>query len=187
MRMRVRAAPRTGAMDEEASERVERMRSSLLSCRLTRPQVSLTEAAPRRRFGTVCSEPVRFFGVYFRTMCAESGPARVGAGPLESGSDDADQKARCRIACLTSAMALVISMPRGQASVQLKVVRQRHTPSLSLRISRRMSPPSSRESKMKRCAVTLAAGPKYCPSVQNTGHDEVQAAQRMHFVVSSKA
>src|SRR5699024_3608297 len=112
-----------------------------------------------------------------------SGP-RGGGG---SGPDHMDQKARCRIACLTSAMALVTSMPRGQASVQLKVVRQRHTPSLSLRISRRMSPPSSRESKMKRCALTIAARPKYCPSVQNTGHDEVQAAQRMHFVVSSKA
>ena len=30
---------------------------------------------------------------------------------------------------LTSWIALVTSMPRGQASVQLKVVRQRHTPS----------------------------------------------------------
>ena len=50
-----------------------------------------------------------------------------------------------------------------------------------------MSPPSSRESKMKRCALTIAAGPKYWPSVQNTGHDEVHAAQRMHFVVSSNA
>src|SRR5699024_5472670 len=61
-------------------------------------------------------------------------------------------------------------MPRGQASVQLKIVRQRQTPSLSLRISRRMSPPASRESKMKRCALTMAAGPKYCPSVQKTRH-----------------
>ena len=42
------------------------------------------------------------------------------------------------------------------------------------------------ESKMKRCALTIAAGPKYWPSVQNTGHDEVHAAQRMHLVVSSK-
>src|SRR5699024_1014809 len=42
MRMRVRMAPRTGAMSEEASERVERMRSSLLSSRLVGPQVSLT-------------------------------------------------------------------------------------------------------------------------------------------------
>src|SRR5699024_4012661 len=112
-----------------------------------------------------------------------SGPPEGGG----SGPDHMEQKTRCRIDWSTSAMALVTSMPRGQASVQLKVVRQRHTPSLSLRISRRMSPPSSRESKMKRCALTIAAGPKYCPSVQNTGHDEVQAAQRMHFVVSSKA
>jgi hypothetical protein len=39
---------------------------------------------------------------------------------------------------------------------------------------------------MNRCAFTIAAGPKYCPSVQNTGQDDVHAAQRMHFVVSSK-
>src|SRR5690606_17780060 len=90
------------------------------------------------------------------------------------------------IACFTSAIAWVIWMPRGHASVQLKVGRQRHTPSLSLRMSRRVSAPSSRESKMKRCALTMAAGPKYCPSVQNTGQLEVQAAHRMHLVVSSK-
>jgi hypothetical protein len=56
-------------------------------------------------------------------------------------------------------------MPRGQASVQLKVVRQRQTPSLSLRISSRWSVPSSRLSKMNRCAPTMACGPKYFPSV----------------------
>src|ERR1700712_5925507 len=77
-------------------------------------------------------------------------------------------------------------MPRGQASVQLKVVRQRHTPSFSLRISRRWVAPSSRLSKMNRWALTIAAGPKYCPSVQNTGHEDVHAAHRMHLVVSSK-
>src|SRR5699024_6468677 len=37
------------------------------------------------------------------------------------------------------------------------------------------------------CAVTIAAGPKYWPSVQKTGQDEVQAAHRMHLVVSSNA
>ena len=89
------------------------------------------------------------------------------------------------MAFLTSWIAFVTSIPRGQASVQLKVVRHRHTPSLSLRISRRCDPPSSRLSKMNRCAFTIAAGPKYCPSVQNTGQDDVHAAHRMHFVVSS--
>ncbi len=39
---------------------------------------------------------------------------------------------------------------------------------------------------MKRCAATIAAGPKYASSVQNTGHDEVHAAHRMHFVPWSK-
>ena len=84
------------------------------------------------------------------------------------------------IARLTSWIAFVTSMPRGHASVQLKVVRQRHTPSLSLRISSRCAAPSSRESKMKRCALTMAAGPKYYPSVQKTGQDDVRAAHRMH-------
>src|SRR5690606_37082467 len=89
-------------------------------------------------------------------------------------------------ACFTSAIAFVTSMPRGHASEQLKVVRQRHTPSLSLRMSRRTDAASSRESKMKRCALTIAAGPKYWPSVQKTGQLEVHAAHRMHLVVSSK-
>ncbi|AID06390.1 ribonuclease [Mycobacterium tuberculosis] len=61
---------------------------------------------------------------------------------------------------LTSWIALVTSMPRGQDSVQLNVVRQRHTPSTSLRMSRRSAAASSRLSKMKRCALTIAAGPK---------------------------
>ena len=39
---------------------------------------------------------------------------------------------------------------------------------------------------MKRCALTIAAGPKYWPSFQNTGHEDVHAAHRMHLVVSSK-
>jgi len=39
---------------------------------------------------------------------------------------------------------------------------------------------------MKRWAFTIAAGPKYWSSAQKTGHEVVQAAQRMHLVVSSK-
>ncbi len=76
-------------------------------------------------------------------------------------------------------------IPRGQASVQLKIVRQRQTPSLSARISSRSSPPSSRESKMNRWALTIAAGPTYDGWAQNDGHDDVHAAHRMHLVVSS--
>jgi hypothetical protein len=79
----------------------------------------------------------------------------------------------------------VMLMPRGQASVQLKIVRQRQTPSLSARISSRSWAASSRESKMKRWALTIAAGPTYAGWAQNDGHDEVQAAHRMHLVVSS--
>ena len=61
---------------------------------------------------------------------------------------------------LTSWIAWVTWMPRGQDSVQLNVVRQRHTPSTSLRMSSRSAAPSSRLSKMNRCALTIAAGPK---------------------------
>jgi hypothetical protein len=43
--------------------------------------------------------------------------------------------------------------------VQLNVVRHRHTPSISLRISSRSDAPLSRLSKMNRCALTNAAGP----------------------------
>ena len=38
---------------------------------------------------------------------------------------------------------------------------------------------------MNRCAFTIAAGPTYPSSPQKIGHDVVQAAQRMHLVVSS--
>src|SRR5271165_2667252 len=61
---------------------------------------------------------------------------------------------------LTSWIAFVTWIPRGQASVQLNVVRHRHTPSASLRMSSRSAAPSSRLSKMKRCALTIDAGPK---------------------------
>ena len=76
-------------------------------------------------------------------------------------------------------------MPRGQASTQLNMVRQRHTPSSSASISSRSAAPSSRESKMKRCAWTMAAGPTYSGLAQNEGQEDVQAAHRMHLVVSS--
>src|SRR2546426_5407196 len=82
-------------------------------------------------------------------------------------------------------MARVTLMPRGQASTQLKIVRQRHTPSLEFRISRRSSRPSSRLSKMNRWALTMAAGPTYSGLAQNDGQEVVHAAQRMQRVVSS--
>src|ERR1700729_2032000 len=94
-------------------------------------------------------------------------------GPLSG--PDAVQRVNIN-ARLTSWIALVTSMPRGQDSVQLNVVRQRHTPSTSLRISRRSAAASSRLSKMNRCALTIAAGPKYEPSLQNTGQLVVQQA-----------
>src|SRR5699024_2336912 len=152
-------------------------RFSLLSCRLVGPQVSLTEAAPHTEAAVHSKVHGRLCGPDACIRYSRRRRFRARSHGSESALQDR---------LLTSAMALVTSMPRGQASVQLKVVRQRHTPSLSLRISRRMSPPSSRESKMKRCALTIAAGPKYCPSVQHTGHDEVQAAQRMNLVGSAK-
>ncbi len=59
----------------------------------------------------------------------------------------------------TSRIARVMLIPRGHASTQLNVVRQRHTPSLSARISSRSAAASSRLSKMNRWALTIAAGP----------------------------
>ena len=38
---------------------------------------------------------------------------------------------------------------------------------------------------MKRWAWTIAAGPTYSGRAQNDGQELVQAAHRMHFVVSS--
>ena len=97
----------------------------------------------------------------------------------------AGQKRSKRIERLTSWIAFVTWMPRGQASVQLKVVRHRNTPVFSDRIFRRSRSPRSRESKMNRWAFTMAAGPTYVSSPQKIGQDVVHAAQRMHFVVSS--
>src|ERR687896_1370565 len=84
-------------------------------------------------------------------------------------------------ACLTSCIAWVTLIPRGQAAVQLKTVRHLNTPSRWERISSRSREPSSRESKMKRCAFTMAAGPTYSSSDQKIGHEVVQAAHRMHL------
>src|SRR5258708_6635501 len=90
------------------------------------------------------------------------------------------------MARLTSSMACVTLMPRGQHSEQLNAVRHRHTPDRWLRMSRRWSPAWSRLSKMNRWALTMAAGPTYSELPQYTGHDVVQHAHRMHLVVSSK-
>src|SRR3954447_25479977 len=90
------------------------------------------------------------------------------------------------MARLTSSMAWVTLMPRGQALEQLNVVRQRKTPERWLRISRRSPAAWSRESKMNRWAFTIAAGPTNDELPQYTGHDVVHAAHRMHLVVSSK-
>ena len=54
-----------------------------------------------------------------------------------------------------------------------------------LRIRRRSAAPWSRLSKMNRCALTIAAGPTNSSFVQVIGQAVVQAAQRMHLVVSS--
>ena len=78
------------------------------------------------------------------------------------------------MARLTSWMALVTWIPRGQASVQLNVVLHRNTPLRSARVSRRSRAPWSRESKMNRWALTMAAGPMYSSSPQKIGHEVVQ-------------
>src|SRR6476660_1578367 len=89
------------------------------------------------------------------------------------------------MARLAAWIASVTLMSGGLALVQLKTVRHRQTPSASLRISSRSAAPRSRESKMNRCALTIAAGPTYLRSPQKGGQAVVQQAQRMHLVVSS--
>src|SRR3954469_15134496 len=104
--------------------------------------------------------------------CPSRGRSGIAARGAIGADDDAIERRQpfSTAAALTSRMALVMLMPRGQASTQLKIVRQRHTPSLSARISRRSLAASSRESKMKRCALTIAAGPTYDFCAQNEGH-----------------
>ena len=70
-------------------------------------------------------------------------------------------------------------MPRGHASVQLKVVRQRHTPSTPLRISRRSAAPSSRLSKMKRGALVVNSGRG--GSVDDAAEDTFPASDPIAF------
>jgi hypothetical protein len=82
----------------------------------------------------------------------------------------------------TSPMALVMRISRGHASVQFKIVRQRHTPSRSFRISSRSSAATSRLSKMKRWAFTMAVGRTKFSSAQKLGPLVLHAAHRMHFV-----
>jgi plastocyanin len=120
-----------------------------------------------------------------RTLFSNT-PVKSGWSPIRTVTAiAAGENLSNRIARFTSWIAFVTSMPRGHASVQLKVVRHRNTPVFSERIFRRSRPASSRVSKMNRCAFTMAAGPTYSSSPQKTGHDVVQQAQRMHLVVSS--
>ena len=118
----------------------------------------------RHRPGRAVHAPRRWRHVVVPVPCAPD--LERGAEWLVAGEEDHDlvgvrgvQKRSNRIARFTSWIAFVTSMPRGHASVQLKVVRHRKTPVFSERILIRSWPPSSRESKMNRCALTIAAGP----------------------------
>ena len=150
-------------------------------CWSGRPRYSRDRGQRRARRGR--SAPGRAASI--RTAPDEAGPGlparrAVGADdqaqrrrrrPPDGRSSDAAQACRSTIAAETSRIARVMLMPRGQASTQLKIVRQRHTPSSSARISSRSSAPSSRESKMKRWALTIAAGPTYSGWAQNDGQE----------------
>ncbi len=70
--------------------------------------------------------------------------------------------------------------------MQLKAVRHFHTPMRSFRVSNLSAAPVTRLSNIKRCALTIAAGPRYSSSDQNEGQEVVQAAHIIHLVVSSK-
>src|SRR3989441_9603385 len=89
------------------------------------------------------------------------------------------------IARFTCSIRSVTGIPRGQASEQLKMVRQRHTPSRLPRSAMRSAAPWSRLSKMKRWALTIEAGPTQSGFPHTDGQEPVQAPQRMHLVPSS--
>ena len=64
-----------------------------------------------------------------------------------------------KVSLLTSSMALVTCIPRGQAEVQLNAVLHLNAPSTSFNISSLCFEALSRESKTNLCALTIAAGP----------------------------
>src|SRR5229473_6810514 len=108
------------------------------------------------------------------------------SGPLELCYNHSTLVSPKAMARLTCSIKSVTGMPRGQASAQLKIVRQRQTPSRCPRMARRSSAPWSRLSKMKRCAFTIEAGPTQSGLPHTDGHEPVHAPQRIHFVPSSK-
>jgi len=79
-------------------------------------------------------------------FCRANRSSPVGGRRLADG----DVAAPIEDRLFTSPIALVMRISRGHASMQLKMVRQRHTPSRSFRMSSRSFAFVSRESKMKR-------------------------------------
>ena len=112
------------------------------------------EGSPQTR----CSMPPGSRGskTWTRSGSASSRPtgsslsSRANATPSPTGERSKGYMRSNRMARLTSWMAFVTWIPRGQASVQLNVVRHRNTPVRSPSILRRSSAPRSRESKMNR-------------------------------------
>ena len=79
-------------------------------------------------------------------------------------------------------MIFVTLMSRGQASVQLKMVRQRQTPDWVLKMRKPLVGALIPAVEDEAGAFTMAAGPTNS-LVQVIGQAVVQAAQRMHLVV----
>ena len=105
--------------------------------------VQLIELRPKRRPMAATTQPAAGVGAFARTFELLLHVVLLlsvdGFGNL-SQLGAAEQSlwwSPFRIASLTSPMALVTSISRGQAGVQLKMVRQRQTPLGSLRMSRR--------------------------------------------------
>ena len=87
---------------------------------------------------------------------------------------------------MTSPMALVMLIPRGHASMQLKTVRQRQTP-IARRGSASLSAPAVARVKDETVGLDDGRRPDDTASLaQNDGQEVVQHAHRMHLVVSSK-
>ena len=79
-------------------------------------------------------------------------------------------RVRLRIACFTSPIALVMRISRGRASVQLKIVRQRHTP------SRSSGCPAARPPRRRTCRRSSGArsrvGPEAGQLVVHAAHPD---------------
>ena len=118
-------------------------------------------------------------GTYHSRRRSARSAGRKSRPPFDHSATGSTTEPRSPVsmARFTSWMAWVTLMSRGQELVQLKTVRRAN----SFGVVEDFEPIGGgglRESKMKRWALTIAAGPTYFLSPQNGGQAVVQQAQR---------